>query len=148
MYLKLDERNKGKIQNRIKEKEYLIRFDKTDVIFLHWHELTETMKIKSGLLENIYSYFSQYSHPSNVSVFQFANMFDRGEEAFRELTIFNLKIAFCMFSIFIADYIILFPSVQKTYDSLDIRDQIAINFYNTFARSQDYSINDSWKACD
>ena len=40
------------------------------------------------------------------------------------------------------------PQVQKTYDSLNIRDQIAINFYNTSARGRDYSINDSRKACD
>ncbi len=148
LYAKLDERNKAKIQNRLKEKEYLIRFDETNVVFMHWHQLTETMEIKAGLLENIYTYFSQYSHPSNVSIFQFANMFDKGEEAFRDLTIFNLKIAFFMFSIFVADYANVFPQVQKTFDLLNIRDQIVINFHNTTARGRGYSINDAWKAID
>lgn len=148
LYAKLDEKNKDKIQNRLKEKEYLIRFDGTNVVFMHWHQLIETMEIKAGLLENIYTYFSQYSHPSNVSIFQFANMFDKGEEAFRDLTIFNLKIAFFMFSIFIADYVHIFPQVQKTYNSLNIRDQIVINFHNTSARGRGYSINDAWEAID
>jgi hypothetical protein len=148
LYSKLDEKNKTKIQNRLREKEYLIRFEGTNVIFMHWHQLIETMRIKAGLLENIYTYFSQYSHPSNVSIFQFQHMFDRGEEAFLDITIFNLKIAFFMFSLFIADYIHFFPQVQKTFDALNIRDQIVIDFYNKSARGGDYQINDSWKACE
>lgn len=148
LYSKLDEKNKAKIQNRLKEKEYLIRFEGTNVRFMHWHELIETMHIKAGLLENIYTYFSQYSHPSNVSIFQFQHMFDKGEEAFIDITKFNLKIAFFMFSIFIADYIHFFQQTQKTFDELNIRDQIVIDFYNKTARGEDYQINDSWKACD
>lgn len=103
------------------------------------------MGIKDGLFENIYTYFSLYSHPSNVAVFQFDSMFKKGEEAFLDLTNFNLRTAFMMLSIFIADYISLFPTVIKTFDSFDIKDQIVINFHNTCARNQDYSINDSWK---
>jgi hypothetical protein len=148
LYKKLDEQNQGKIQTKLKEKDYLMRFENSEVIFLHWHELTETMGIKEGFLENIYSYFSLYSHPSNVSVFQFAEMFNKGEESFLTLTNFNLRIAFFMLSIFIADYIYLFPSVQETFNKLDIRDQIVINFQNTLTRGNEYSINESWKACE
>jgi len=144
----LNEKNKSKIRMKLKERDYLLRFEGTEVILLHWHELTTIMGIKEGPLDNIYSYFSLYAHPSNVAVFQFADMFKKGEEAFPELTNFNLKIAFFMFSIFIADYIKLFPSVLKTYETMDLRDQIAINYHNTFTRGYDYSINDSWKALE
>lgn len=115
---------------------------------MHWHELVDKMGIKEGLLGNIYTYFSLYSHPSNVSVFQFADMFKKGDESFLELTNFNLKLAFFLFSIFIADYINLFPNVLETFNSLDIRDQIVINFYNTVARNESFSINDSAKAVE
>ncbi|MCK4346633.1 MAG: hypothetical protein KAX05_15215 [Bacteroidales bacterium] len=148
LYKKLDPKNKGKIQTKLKEKDYLLRFEKENVVFLHWHELTKTMGIKDGLLENIYSYFSLYSHPSNVAVFQFADMFKKGEEAFPELVNFNLKVAFLMFSTFIADYIKLFPNVLKTFETMEIRDQIVMNFHNTTLRSKEYSINDSWKTCE
>lgn len=148
LFKKLDKKNQDKIKTKLKQKDYLIRFDGLEVIFLHWQELTEVIGIKEGILENIYTYFSLYSHPSNVAVFQFADMYKRGKEAYPELVNFNLKIAFFMFSIFIADYIKLFPSVIKTFEKMDLRDQIVINFYNTLTRGHDYSINDSWKSCE
>ena len=148
LFQSLDEKNQGKIKTKLKDKDYLMQFADKEVKFLHWHDLTRVMGFKEGMLDNIYTYFSLYSHPSNVAVFQFADMFKLSEEAFPQLVNFNLKIAFFMFSAFIADYITLFPTVLKTFESLDLRDQIVINFHNTMARDHDYSINDSWKACE
>lgn len=148
LYKKLDEKNQNKIKGRLKDKEYLMRFDNTEVVFLHWQELTKVMEIRNGLFDTIYNYFSLYTHPSNVAVFQFADMFNMGEKSFLQLTNFNLKDAFLLLSIFIADYINLFPNVLKSYNNLNIRDQIVINFYNTISRGQEYSINDSIKAVD
>lgn len=141
LYKSLDKKNQEKIKTKLRKKDYLIKFEGKEVIFLHWHELTEPMGIKDGLFENIYTYFFLYSHPSNVAVFQFDNMFKKGEEAFLYLTNFNLKIAVMMLSIFIADYISLFPTVIKTFNSLEIKNQIVINLHNTCARNQYYSIN-------
>ena len=121
-------------------------FDDKEVVFLHWHELTKVMKCNEGVLDEMYTYFSQYSHPSNVAVFQFANLFKKGEEEFLRMTNFNLKYFFFLTSIFIADYIKLFPTVQKTFDRMNLRDQIVINFHNTCWRGEDFSINDSLKA--
>jgi hypothetical protein len=146
LFKSLDAKNQAKIRTKLKEKDYLIEFNGKEVNFLHWHELTRIMGMKEGLFENIYTYFSLYSHPSNVAVFQFENMFNIGEEAFQDMVNFNLKIAFFMFSIFIADYIHLFPKVLSIFESLDLRDQIVINYHNTLTRSYDYSINESWKA--
>lgn len=148
LFKNLDEKNQGKIRTKLKDKDYLMMIEGTEVKFLHWHDLTKVMGIKEGMLDDIYTYFSLYSHPSNVAVFQFADMFKRGEETFPKMVNFNLKIAFFMFSIFIADYITLFPTVLKTFESIDLRDQIVINFHNTMTRSQNFSINDSWKACE
>jgi hypothetical protein len=148
LFKQLDEKNKGKIKNRLKGKEYLIAFEGTNVKFLHWQELTKIMQLRSGIFDYIYTYFSLYSHPSNVSVFQFGDMFKNPEEGFLSLTNFNLRYYFALASIFIADYIKLFPTVQKTFDSLNLRDQIVINFHNTFSRGMEYSINESWKIVD
>lgn len=146
LYKKLDEKNQKKIRTKLKRKEYLLMFNGTEVMFLHWQELTTVMGIKNKLFDDIYTYFSLYSHPSNVAVVQFADMFKREDEFFLEMTNHNLKYFFALTSIFIADYIKLFPSVLKTFESLNIRDQIVIDYYNTFMRRQDFSINDSWKA--
>lgn len=141
----LDKKNQEKIITKLKVKDYLLRIEDKEVKFLHWHNLTEVMDIKNGILDDIYTYLSLNAHPSNVAVFQFADMFDRGKEAFPEITIFNLKIAFFLFSIFSADYIKLFPNVLKTFESLELKEQIVINFYNTTARNYEYSINDAYK---
>lgn len=145
IFKSLDEKNQGKILTKLQEKDYLVEFDDKTVKFLHWHDLVRVMGIKDGLLENIYTYFSLYTHPSNVSVFQYRDMFLPGDEAYKGLTIFNLRIAYFMFSVFISDYIKLFPKTLETYNKLPIRDQIVINFQNTLCRSYDHSINDSWQ---
>ena len=61
------------------------------------------------------------------------------------MTIFNMQYVFMLLSVFIADYINLFPKVLETFNSLDKIDQIFINSNNTFARDKSYSINDAWK---
>lgn len=146
LYKKLDEKNQGKIKTMLKKRDYLIRFENDKVLFLSYRELVNTMDIKNLNLDQIYTYFSLYSHPSNVSVFQFAGMFAKGESAYKDIVNFNLQLAFTMLSIFIADYIKLFPDVLKTYEKMGLLEQIVINFHNSQARGHDYDINDSWKA--
>ena len=145
LYKNLDEKNQNKIKTKLKEKDYLLKFNKTDVEFLHWHELAKEMGADETLWNNIYTYFSLYSHPSNVSVFQFRDMFKKGEEAFIRLTNFNLQNAFFLFSFFIADYIKLFPKTINTFNNMAIRDQIVIDFFNFTMRGHESSINNSYK---
>lgn len=143
LYKNLDEKDQNIVQKKIRDKSYLIRFEKNKAIPMHWQQLTETIGFKTDLYDNIYTYFSLYSHPSNVAVFQFSDMFNKEDAPFLKLTNSNLLHYFRLTSIFIADYLKLFPSAKSTFDSLNIRDQIVINFHNTFLRGYDYSINDS-----
>lgn len=145
LYKNLDEINRGKIQNQIKKKEYFIRFDNNKVLTLHWQELCKTMGCDENYFESIYTYFSLYAHPSNVSVFQFGDMFHDKMEASLNMVNLNMQYFFMFLSIFISDYIILFPNVLKTFNNLELLDQLVINSYNTFERGYEYSINESWK---
>lgn len=142
LYKSLDERNQGKIDTKIRDKDYKISFDGTTVIFLSWQELIKPLGLKVNILDNIYNYFSLYTHPTNVAVFQFSAMFKNEDRAWIELSTFNLKIAIMLTSIFIADYISVFPQVKTSFEKLGIREQIAINWQNVFARGQEYRIND------
>ena len=146
LFLKLDEGNQNKIKTKLRKKDYLMRFHGTNIEFLSWAQLIIPMGIKKGKLDHAYTYFSLYAHPSNVSVFQYADMFRKEGENYKELVHYNMQIAFMMLSVFIADYIHLFPSVLLTYENMDLVEQIVINFHNTQARSHDYDINESWKA--
>jgi len=146
LFQNLDEKNQGKIRNRIKQKEYLIKFENNNVSFLAWHELINVIGIKPGLFDNMYTYFSLYTHPSNVSVFQFGDMFEDEQKSFLELTNFNLQYAIFLLSIFLADYIKAFPTVLKSFEQLPLIEQIILNYPNKFVRGEGYSINESWKA--
>jgi hypothetical protein len=145
LYKGMSEDNRKKIKSLIKDKEYKMRFEGSDVKFLSWQQLTDTLGIREKFFENMYTYFSLYAHPSNVAVFQFEEMFDRSNEQFKQLTITNLKTTFFLLSCFIADYLKFFPNVMMTFNSLPLLDQIMLNFFNSTARGQDFSINDAWK---
>ncbi len=144
LYKGLSNDNQEKIKSKLKEKDYKIQFVNNNVVFLHWQELANVMGIKQMMFDNAYTYFSLYAHPSNVAVFQFRDMF-KSEEDFLGKTNFNLKYFFALSSIFISDYIKLFPKVIETFESLPLRDQIVINFYIILFRGHDDTINDSWK---
>ncbi|PTN10023.1 hypothetical protein C8N47_1023 [Mangrovibacterium marinum] len=92
IYLEQGDSEKSVIEQAIKEKKYLLHFNGDKIEILHWQRLTETMEIKEGLFDNFYSYFSLYAHPTNVSVFQYADMFKREEMTFLDLTNFNTSV--------------------------------------------------------
>ena len=125
-----------------------MRFHGTNVEFLSWPELVKSMDIRKGKLDHAYTYFSLYAHPSNVSVFQYVDMFEKGKESYKELVHLNMQIAFMMLSIFIADFINLFPTVLTTYEKMGLVEQIVINFHNTQARNHDYDINKAWMSTE
>lgn len=87
----------------------------------------------------MYTYFSLYAHSSQVSVFQFEHMFGKKDEAFKRLTIGNLRYCFYLMSIYIADYIYLFPQVKDTFEKLSIEKQIVLNAHNRMLRGSDFS---------
>lgn len=143
LYKALSEKDKGKIQTKLSEKDFKIKFENNIVEFLSWQDLIQPMGIKKNIMGQIYTYFSLYSHPSNVAVFQFGDMFQKSDPKFLELTNSNIIDAFFLFSVFIADYIKLFPDVLTIFNSMDLKSQIVINFNNVLARGLNYSINDS-----
>jgi len=145
LYKSLDEKSKLKIDEKINQKDFKIRFDSKEVVFLSWQDMCDVMELNKSLFENIYGYFSLYAHPSEVSVFQFENMFGKQDEAFKALTAINLKYCFSLMSVFVADYINLFPETRDTFERLEIEKQLAINTHNKMLRGEMYSINDAWK---
>ena len=142
----LDDRQKKKIKLMLEQKNYLIKFEPANnVRLLHWHDLIGMRHIKPGYLDHLYTYYSLYAHPSNVAVFQFAELFQPGNEQYEQLTIFSLKNVFVLISIFINDYIKVFPRVLDTFNSLPLFEQIVIDFHNRYMRGYEFAINDSWK---
>lgn len=129
----------------LKKNKYLFHLNGSDVTCLKWDEIMQLMCYGSS--HNIlYNYYSQYTHPSQFTVSQFSNMLMIDNELFLKKVCFDIWITAESLSMFIADYIFLFPSVLNTFEKLDNLGQNVINSYNVFARGTPYSINDSWNA--
>jgi hypothetical protein len=144
LYKGLNSKNQEKIKNRLDRREYLIRFENKEVFFLTWSDVGKSMGMDERLFDKMYTYFSLYAHPSNVSVFQFAEMFHPDSPGYIELTQMNLHYARFFLSIFIADYIHLFPKTKETFEKLPLIDQIILNFSNKMARGNNYTINNAY----
>lgn len=140
LYKSLDEKNQKKILTRIREKDYKIKIEDQKVIFLSWQDLTSTLGFTTTMFDNIYNHFSLHTHPTNVAIFQFKGMFGN-DKPFLELTYTSLRQAIILTSIFIADYIKLFPERIEDFEQLDLMEQIAVNLQNRMARGDNYSIN-------
>lgn len=145
LYKTLDNKNQEKIDDKIKKRDYKVRFEGKKVVYLSWQDMSNIMGLNPSLFDNIYTYFSLYAHPSQVAVFQFESMFSKKNEEFKQLTTLNLKYCFSLASVFVADFINLFPQVKDTFEKLEIYKQIAINAHNNMLRGDEYSINDAWR---
>lgn len=138
--------SQDKILSRIEAKDYRIVFKGNKVkCYNSWQDLCDVMNLNEEIFDNIYTYFSLYSHPSQVAVFQFEDMFRKHDEAFKSLTAINLKYCFTFLSIFIADYVNLFPETKDIFEALDIKKQVAIDSLNILLRGEEYAINDAKK---
>lgn len=145
LFLNLDILEQKKIINKIKEKDYKIVIENNKVFSKNWQDLSTVMGDEKKLMEELYTYCSLYTHPSNVAVFQFGGLFSPAKE-YLKMTIFNLKNCFVLLSIFIADYIKLFPETIKTYETQPLINKIILDFFNTFSRGDNFAIGDSRKA--
>lgn len=141
----LDVKNKDKILKKIKEKDFKIKIIENNVQFLTWQEISKEFIVKSDLFDQMYTYFSLYSHPSYVSVFQFGQMFRKKDSAFIELVITNVNFCIALSSVFLADYINVFSNTLTTFEKRSDIEQIMLNFYNKMLRGEEYAINETWK---
>lgn len=145
LFKTLDDENKGIVQAAILNKDFLIVIDDKKVKCLSWQDALKNMNLKKNLFDDAYSYFSFYSHPSNVSVFQFNEMFGEENSAYIDIAKYNFKNLMVLMSIFIHDYIRLIPDKLKIYESLSLKDQLMIDAFNVLFRGHNKSINDAWK---
>jgi hypothetical protein len=146
LYLSLDPKDQQKIKAKIKAKDYLMKFEDNQVIYLSWAKMLEVFNVsKPGLFQNTYTYLSLYAHPSYVSVFQFGEMFGDTSLGPLGLTKLGLMYFFNFLSFFISDFIHVFPYVGKTFNELPLLHQIMIDFPNKMFRGEEYTVNDTWK---
>ncbi|MBS4064442.1 MAG: hypothetical protein KGZ74_07765 [Chitinophagaceae bacterium] len=141
LFKSLSIKNKEKVRNRLEKREYLIALDDQNVKFLSWQDCAKTMGIKHSFFDNIYTFFSLYAHPSNVSVFQFGEMFSNDKKPFLQFSQTKIEYSIILLSIFLADFIKLFPSVRTTFEEIPQSEQLILSYPNYLARGESYKIN-------
>ena len=149
VYKELSLENQKKIDKILNGKGYRVNIQEKNVeTGISWENIPELFNLKHSLLDNIYPHISTYAHPSYISVRNYGVMFDVENPKFLEFA--KMEIMFCvtLLSIFIGDYMKVFPAVKEIYLTMDTEDQIILNFYNKMFRGDDYSYSEAWKSLD
>jgi hypothetical protein len=147
LYKSLTDKGRSKIDYAIKSKDYKIKIDTAlkEVSNLNWQDISNNFVTNTTIFNDIYTYFSLYAHPSNVSVFQYGQMFDPTNNPFLSKTKLMSKYALALSSVFLAEYIKLFPTTINTFEERSDIDQIMLNLYNNLLRGREAAINEKWK---
>ena len=141
----LSEQGLKNFKQMVKGKDWKFRVDGNSIKTLHWHEaLTDSGA--NDMLEQKYNFLSLGSHPSNVSVFQFGQMYVKGEHEFTARMALMFSNVFLSF--FIRDYIKYHGLIEKCFDTLPLENQMMVNWYNRAFRSKEYQVNDALSLLD
>jgi hypothetical protein len=142
-YLQLDAKGKEVIKDMICRKDYKVDIKNSTAKSLHWQEISTIMGLDELIMGDIYTYFSLYSHPSNVSVSQFEYIFNDIDKTNNEMCKNYVKNVAIWISVFISDYIKLFPNAMEIFDELPIINQIVINLNHKMALKNRSVINNA-----
>ena len=139
-YESLGEAERTKIQKIIKYKEFKISMTNGVIKKLSWQDIADDFPDSKKILDKKYTYLSFFSHPSHLSVEQFSRTYSNEDKMWIELSAYNIKDCFLFTSIFLADYISVFPNVINTYNEQSDLNKFVINFYNVLVRGETFSI--------
>ncbi|MCX2492803.1 hypothetical protein OQX63_04930 [Pedobacter sp. PF22-3] len=145
-YTVLSEKDRELIDKTIDAKEYRVNLDNGRASKMHWQQMIQFMGFKAQLTGSLYTYFSLYAHPSNVSVFQYRDLFNTKGNDHISMAMFNTKNITAMLSKFISDYIRLFPEVQAIFGDTPLLHQILINWTLRLTTDNTQPINEAMNA--
>lgn len=139
-YTHLKSEGRDTILNAIKKKDWkLTSEDNRYVKTIHWQQMFVNAGCKNAM-DSSYNYMSLNSHPTYVSIFQFAEMYK--EQFHHSNTFFALRYATLIGSFLISDYCKLFSIAKASFDKLPIVNQLVINSHNRVFRGEGAAIND------
>lgn len=138
-YKRLCDKERSKIDSSIKDKKWQLKIENDKVSFLSWKQMFEGARLHPNAFNEIYPYLSLGTHPSNVSVFQFRELYKTGEHY--SSTLFAMQISKFIIAFFIRDYCELFPAAKSQFNNLPVIAQLLINSLNSAMRGQEFRLN-------
>lgn len=139
IYSKLNEKDKKKVNNAIDNKKFQICFENNNVRTLSWREMLSNAGV-SDQFDEMYNHLSLSTHPSNVSVFQFKDLYK--DNSYITLSIFAMEIGKYITTFLMRDYCEYFGELKLIFNTLPVMNQLLINGINKLFRGDSYQLND------
>lgn len=141
VYNKLNHKSKERVKEWIKNKEYQLYFKSDEVIQkLGWKDFANKFGMNRDVVDNLYTYLCMNAHPSYSSIMQFRDAFAKINPGFLKLALFASHTFLIFLSIFLVDYMRMFPSVISDFSKLDEDKKMLLTAFNDFFREE------KWKA--
>lgn len=139
-YTGLNEKQKAILDDQLKGRVFQFILSDGRMVKKSWLD----MFLKTGAREvfmPMYSLMSMLTHPSNVSVFQYAQMFDDYENV--QSAKILLKMSEKIMCFFIADYCRYIPKAREEYQKLPEMNKVIIETANKSMRDFDFELSDT-----
>ncbi len=137
-FSQLNEDSKIEIRKKgIKDKDWKLKIIQDRAFFIAWHDLMKNANI-TDTVDGIYRHLSLTTHPSNVSVFQFNNLYNSGE--YIKTCLMSLQISNYFISFLITDYCHYSSEAKKIFHELPYICKYLINSLNCMFRGNDFVI--------
>lgn len=142
LYKSLSPKYKKIIDEAIKDKNYQIVIEDNKAKKLGWKDIALKIGLKEESLNEIYTYFCLNAHPSYISLIQFRDAFGIERPEFISMGAMAAKYATIFMSVFLSDYIRLFPKIKDNFNNLPQIERILLDLYNRMMRGEKYAIVD------
>lgn len=140
LYKSLNKEEQNKLNKAIDDKIYQLIIENNKVIFPGWKSIASKFGLSGQLIGNIYTYFCLNAHPSYISLMQYRDAFSIKKPEFIQLALMAVRYALSFMSIFLVDYIKLFPQIKDTFKSLPEKQQVLLEFFHILIRGKKNSI--------
>ncbi len=106
-----------------------------------WSELFMKCGASKKFFDKEYSMLSISTHPSNVSVYQYRDMIQEGENV--KMALFAAETSKKIVAFFTRDYCTLFPVLKLVFNGLPLVNQVILNLNNRFFRGNSFTLNNA-----
>lgn len=137
-YMALDEKQKNWVDERIKKRDFELLFNEGKFSKPGWRELFLNAGVKDVFM-SLYSLLSLSTHPSNVSVFQYNQMYEKGFN--KEMAYSFLSQSTIIMAFMIAEYCKYFPIAKQKFQELPELHQYLIDSNNGNFRGKEYEVS-------
>lgn len=142
VYQKLDSKSQSLVRFSLKYRDYQLYFASDKKLKkLRWKDFTDKFGMKKNCIDNLYTYFCLHSHPSYVSIMQFRDAFAKDNPEYVNMALFAAQIFLIFLSVFLVDYMRMFPSVLADFQSQDIETKTLLTAFNNIFREDEYSFS-------